>query len=151
MGRTMTWRNEGRLNVVVHGAKAPSPLEWSRYLSEMSPRKEDELRVIVFSYGGAPDGTQRLQLSSMVEGGNFRVPLALVTDTLLVRAMVGALRWFNPAIRAFALSETRAAYDFLGLTAEERERVTAIRAELEDELDSNPLAASPAQRVAARR
>jgi len=148
----MTWRNEGRLNVVVHGAKAPSPLEWSRYLSEMSGRKEDELRVVVFSYGGAPGGAQRLQLSSMVEGGDFRVPLALVTDTLLVRAMVGALRWFNPAIRAFALSETREAYEFLGLTTEERERVTAIREELESELaDSDPLGGSPARTVAARR
>jgi len=109
----------------------------------MSPRKDDELRVVVFSYGGAPDGAQRLQLSSMVEGGNFRVPLALVTDTMLVRAMVGALRWFNPAIRAFGLSDARAAYDFLGLTPDERERVTAIRAELESELDdSNSLDAS---------
>ena len=49
--------------------------------------------------------------------------------------MIGTLRWFNPAIRAFALSETRVAYDFLGLTSDEQERITAIRAELESELD----------------
>ena len=130
----MTWRNEGRLNVVVHGPKPPTPLEWTRYLNDMVPRKDDELRVVVFSHGGAPNGSQRLQLTSSVEGGDLRAPLALITDALLARAIVGALRWFNPAIRAFAMSETRAAYDFLGLTADERDRVTAIRAELEREL-----------------
>jgi len=136
----MTWRNEGRLNVVVHGPNAPSAVEWARYLNDMAPRKEDELRVVVFSYGGAPNGTQRLQLTSMVEGGDYRVPLALITDALLVRAIVGALRWFNPAIRAFGMSETRVAYDFLGLTADERDRVAVVRAELERELgDSNPV------------
>ena len=130
----MTWRNEGRLNVVVHGPLEPSALEWTRYLNAMAPRKEDELRVLVFSHGGAPNGSQRLQLTSLVEGGDLRVPLALITDALLARAIVGALRWFNPAIRAFAMSETSAAYEFLGLTADERDRVTALRAELEREL-----------------
>jgi hypothetical protein len=60
--------------------------------------------------------------------------------------MVGALRWFNPAIRAFALHETRMAYDFLGLTADERDCVAAIRAELEFELgDSRSLDGSAAR------
>jgi hypothetical protein len=147
----MTWRNEGRLNVVVHGSKTPSMLEWSRYLGDMGPRKNDELRVVVFSHGGAPDGGQRLQLTSMVEGGNYRVPLALLTDARLVRAIVGTLRWFNPAIRAFALSETRVAYDCLGLTPDERERVTAIRSELERELaDSSSLEGPRALPIARR-
>jgi hypothetical protein len=118
----------------------------------MGLRRQDELRVVVFSYGGAPDGGQRLQLTSMVEGGNYRVPLALLTDARLVRAIVGTLRWFNPAIRAFALSETRNAYDFLGLTQDERERVTAIRAELDRELDgSNPLDGPPERQTDATR
>lgn len=147
MDRTMTWRNEGRLNVVVHGPKAPSAVEWTRYLNEMAHRKNDELRVVVFSHGGAPDGGQRLQLTSIVEGGDHRMPLALITDALLVRAMVGVLRWFNPAIRAFALSETRVAYDFLGLTADERERVATLHAELERDLGDRPRRADAAPPV----
>jgi hypothetical protein len=62
MGRTMSWRTEGRLNVVYHGPLSPTNLEWQRYVTDAvmatsSPRSG--VRVLVLSRGGSPDGRQR--------------------------------------------------------------------------------------------
>ncbi len=38
MQRTMAWRFEGRLTVVVHGALNPSNLEWQRMLTDETAR-----------------------------------------------------------------------------------------------------------------
>jgi hypothetical protein len=129
----MTWRVEGRLNVVVHGPKSPTNLEWARYLADLRLLKGTDFRVIVFSHGGSPDGVQRRQLTAAFDN-EFKKPVALLTESILVRGVVGALRWFNPRFCAFGSNDVTAACDHLDLTADERDRVRALRAELEREL-----------------
>ena len=142
MGPTMVWRIEGRLNVVVHGPSSPTNLEWTRYVADLRLLRGKNFRVIVFSHGGGPDGVQRRQLTSAFDN-ELKLPVALLTESILVRGIVGALRWFNSQFRAFGLGEVNAACNHLDLTADERDRVRAIRSELEREL-SAPDAARPA-------
>jgi hypothetical protein len=141
MGRTMAWLIEGRLNVVVHGPKSPTNLEWTRYLADLRVLKGTDFRVIVFSHGVGPDGAQRRQLTATFDN-ELKVPVALLTESILVRGIVGALRWFNPRFRAFGLNEMTAACSHLELNADERDRVRAIRTELEIEVVA-PEAARP--------
>ena len=143
MGRTMAWRVEGRLNVVVHGPKSPTNLEWARYLADLRVLKGTNFRAIVFSHGGGPDGAQRRQLTAAFDN-ELKVPVALLTESILVRGVVGALRWFNPRFRAFGLNDMTEACSHLELSADERDRVRAIRSELELELElAAPAAARP--------
>jgi hypothetical protein len=129
----MVWRVEGRLNVVVHGPKSPTNLEWTRYLADLRVLKGTDFRAIVFSHGGSPDGAQRRQLTAAFDN-ELKHPVALLTDSILVRGIVGALRWFNPRLRAFDVNDLTAGCSHLDLSADERDRVRAIRSELEREL-----------------
>ena len=136
MARTMTWRTEGRVQVVLHGKQSPSRLEWQRYLSDLLPNGallHEERRIVVVSNGGAPDGEQRRQMAEVV-GKWKKPPLALLTDSPIVRGMVAALRIFNPSMRAFRRDELASACLFLELAPGEAARVTELVAELRAEI-----------------
>src|SRR5262249_3196746 len=106
------------------------------YLSDLLPNGallHEERRIVVVSSGGAPDGEQRRQMAEVV--GKWRKPpLALLTDSPVARGIVGALRLFNPAMRAFRVDELPNACSFLELTASEVARVIELVAELRAEI-----------------
>jgi hypothetical protein len=143
MGRTMSWRMEGRLNVVYHGPIAPTNLEWQRYVTEavVTSTSRSDTRVVVLSRGGSPDGHQRQTLITALRGHPH--PVALLTDKVLVRAAISAMSLFNPSMKAFASMAFKEAGDFLGLTLVERERVAQLLVELELEVDGTPQTAAP--------
>jgi hypothetical protein len=150
MGRNMSWRTEGRLNVVYHGPLAPTNLEWQRYVNEsvaLSGGRSDT-RVLVLSRGGSPDGQQRQTLETALRGR--AKPVALLTDKVLARAVISAMSLFNPSMKAFPTTALKEASDFLGLTREERERAAQLLLELETEADGMPLTAEPPGRPQSR-
>ncbi len=129
----MAWRFEGRLTVVVHGARNPSNLEWQSMLRDETQRGARERGVtLVVSYGGGPDGHQRDLLGKQI--GNKPAPTCIMTGSALVRAITAALLFFNRTMKVVALDETARAYDFLQLSREERDAANRLRAELENEL-----------------
>jgi hypothetical protein len=146
----MSWRTEGRLNVVYHGALAPTNLEWQRYVTEamVTSRAREDTRVVVLSRGGSPDGHQRQTLEAALRGRPS--PVALLTDRVLVRAAISAMSLFNPSMKAFATTAFKEAGDFLGLTLEERERAAKLLVELEIEVDGQPLTAESPGRTQSR-
>lgn len=143
MARTMAWRIEGRLNVVFHGARAPTNLEWQRYVVEVVtlPARPDT-RVVVLTRGGSPDGSQRATLMTAMQGRAS--PVAMLTDKLIARTAIAAMRIFNPSMKAFATTNLKEAADFLGLTGVERERVARLLLELENEVGDGKVAEPPA-------
>ena len=142
MARTMAWRTEGRLNVVVHGIHPPSNLEWQRYVTvAVSTSARNDTRVVVLSRGGSPDGAQRQALATALRGRPD--PVALLTDKVLARAAVAAMRPFNPSMRAFPTTGFKEACEFLALTPEEQERAAKLLVELEKEVDEATVAEPP--------
>jgi hypothetical protein len=134
MGRNMSWRMEGRLCVIVHSAKAPTNLEWQRFLVETTTSAAPaEGRLIVLSRGGGPDGEQRKALSVAV-GSRPKPLLALLTDSILARTGLAAMRLLNPSMKAFGAKDFKEAFEFLKLTVAERERVAKLLVEVENEL-----------------
>jgi len=140
----MAWRIEGRLNVIVHGARAPTNLEWQRYVIDaVSTTARTDTRVVVLSRGGSPDGFQRQTLMAALSG---RVsPVALLTDKLIARTAIAAMSLFNPSMRAFPTAGLKEAAEFLTLTVAERERVAQLLVELELEVGESTLAEPPAR------
>jgi hypothetical protein len=142
MARTMSWRNEGRLNVVFHGTRSPTNLEWQSYvIDSVSLNARPDTRVVVLSRGGSPDGHQRQALITAFKGRPS--PVALLTDNLLARAAISAMRIWNPSMRAFATGALKEAGEFLGLVVAERERVAELLVVLEAEVGEGKAAAPP--------
>jgi hypothetical protein len=150
MGRTMSWRTEGRLNVVYHGLLAPTNLEWQRYVTEavVTSSARNGTRVLVLSRGGSPDGHQRQTLAAALRGRPS--PVALLTDKVLVRAAISAMSLFNPSMKAFATTALNEAGNYLGLTLEERERAARLLVELEMEVDGMTSTSEPRGRPQSR-
>jgi hypothetical protein len=102
-------------------------------MNAMRPLVGADLRFVILSRGGAPDGAQRRALMAMV-GSARKPPVALLSDSIIVRGITAAFHLFAPIMKAFGTSELQAAGDFLNLTPTERERVAALLSELEREL-----------------
>lgn len=140
----MSWRMEGRLSVAFHGTRAPTNLEWQRYVVDVvSSNPRADTRVVVLSRGGSPDGSQRQTLMTALRGRPS--PVALLTDKLIARTAIAAMRLFNPSMKAFPTAGLREAGEFLALTVVERERVAELLVELEREVGESTVAEPPAR------
>jgi hypothetical protein len=133
MSSNVAWKFDGRVSVMVHGPSSPTNLEWQRFLRDAVDRGTGtHWRNLVISYGGRPDGEQRKLLAEMLKGR--AAPTAIMTGSGIVRAAVLAVSFFNRQMKAFALEDFDGAASYLGLTADERERVQRMRLELMQEL-----------------
>jgi hypothetical protein len=131
----MAWRTDGRVNVVVHGTRSPTDLEWATYLNETREiSQRPDFCLIVLSRGGSPDGKQRALLTSSIPKGARKPPVALLTDSALVRGVIAAFGLFNPLMKAFPTRDLDAAALYLGLTRTERDRVEKLLVEIEAEV-----------------
>jgi len=140
----MSWRMEGRLSVAVHGTRAPTNLEWQRYVIDaVSSHARADTRVVVLSRGGSPDGSQRQTLMAGLRGRPS--PVALLTDKLIARTAIAAMSLFNPSMKAFPTTGLQEAGEFLGLSVTERERVAVLLVELEREVGESAVAEPPAR------
>ncbi len=136
MGKNLVWADRGRLSVVVHNSRAPTNLEWSAYLNHVRARKDlKNQRVLVATDGGSPDGRQRRDLEEVVRTYHADpAPMAVLTSSLIVRAVMKVAAFFNPAIRCYTPDEFSAAVTFLELSPAEREfastQLVALRQEV---------------------
>lgn len=129
----MAWRFDGHLMVVVHGPKNPSNLEWQRMLKdEVEHGRDEHKRTLIVSYGGGPDGEQRKVLARQMN--NDSGPTCIMTRSALVKAIASALLYFNRRMKVVGLGDRQSAYDFLGLSSDERTTADRARAELEAQL-----------------
>ena len=149
MQSTMGWRFEGRLVVAVHTKASPSNGEWQRFLNEaVRAGVDSSFRLFVVSHGGGPDGEQRRMLAGVVNKAN-PPPMAMLTDSKLVRALMFAFSFINRTAKVLGLGDADAAFDFLGLDTQQRESARRLRRELEAELGVThkaPASVSAAQR-----
>ena len=136
MDANLVWNTQGRLSVVVHGRHGPTALEWDRYLNhtrENVPIKN--LRVLVLTLGGSPDGKQRQAMAEVARQQYPQPPpVAILTGSLIVRSVMKLSAIFNPHIRCFAPEEFALACAYLGLNALERDQAARQLAALQSEV-----------------
>jgi hypothetical protein len=126
----MNWRRMARLVVTVHTAAVPSDEDWDAYMAQVDaflPLQDQ--RVLVVSAGGGPNGKQRKMMIDALNGA--RVPVAIITNSLLMRGAGIAVSWFNPSLKVLGPGDLDAAVEYLGLTTWERVESARALKELE--------------------
>jgi hypothetical protein len=120
----------GRLVVTVHTSAVPAEEEWASYMSQADAYLPlEDQRVLVVSAGGGPNGKQRKMLVDVLNGA--RVPVAIITNSWLMRGPGIAVSWFNPSLKVFGPDALDAAVEYLGLTTWERVESARALEELE--------------------
>jgi hypothetical protein len=129
----MDWKRIGRLCVTVHTEHVPAELEWREYMKGV--RRDVPMadqRVLVVSAGGGPNGKQRKMMTDELEG--TQVPVAILTDSWVMRSAGIAVSWFNPMLKVLPPSALEQAFTYLDLTSWEREECRRIIDELQNKL-----------------
>ncbi len=130
---TMDWKRIGRLCVTVHTEQVPAEQEWLDYMKGV--RREVPManqKVLVVSAGGGPNGKQRKMMTDELEG--TRVPVAILSDSWIMRSAGIAVSWFNPMLKVLPPGALEEAFSYLELTTWEREESRRILAELQQRL-----------------
>jgi hypothetical protein len=96
--KRVTWRIVHTTLVCAHAEEAAHDEEWD-VLLELIRKPKDYARILVFTYGGAPNATQRAHLTDILK--HRRIPVSVLTPSLLARGAGTALHWFNPLLRVF--------------------------------------------------
>lgn len=126
----MNWRRMGRLVVTVHTAQTPSDEDWGQYMAQVDAYLPlEDQRILVVSAGGSPNSAQRKMMTDALAGA--RVPVAIITESLVMRGAGIAVSWFNPLLKIFGPHALRAALEHLKLTAWEHEETLRALEELE--------------------
>jgi hypothetical protein len=129
--KRVSWKILHGTVICVHSQEAPTDRDWEAHLRAV----RDEPRVasiLVFTYGGAPNATQRAALNDVLQ--RVRVPIAIMTPSLLARGAGTALRWFNPKMRIFDPEDLEGALDHLALSQPARDEISTALGELKREV-----------------
>src|SRR6185503_6498429 len=119
--KSMLWSRDDRLAIVVHSEAAPTDHEWDAHLADLTQGDVlADLKVIVYSLGGGPNGAQRSRLVRVL--GNLTPRAALLTSSALMRGIGTAVSWFNPNFKVFSLNARAAAFGYLALSTDEIRR-----------------------------
>ena len=130
--RNMRSRVIDRLFLVVLGVDPPTNDEWCDYLAAVERHGIDRTMQLIYTDGGAPDANQRHCLEEIIRGR--LVPVAVVSPSARIRALVTAMSWFNRKIRAFPPSSFRDAIGYLEIPLSRVELIEAALAELREAL-----------------
>lgn len=110
---------------LVFVAHRPGPLveaDFDSYLEDMLPRSE-LTGLVVRASDGAPRPQQREKIHRWFERNKRHG--AVLTNSVLARGGVTALRWFGLPIQAFSPGELDAALTFVGVKATKLEHANA--------------------------
>ncbi len=111
-GKLVAWRIVGVTLVCAHSEDAPSDADWEELLEVIRKLPHPErMRVLVHTYGGAPNSLQRAALSDVLK--NMKLPVSVLTPSRLAKGAGTALRWFNPFLRIFDADDVEKALDHI--------------------------------------
>ncbi|HYD42420.1 MAG TPA: hypothetical protein VEB43_16445 [Anaeromyxobacter sp.] len=122
----------GDVLLAVFGEGTPEDAEWEAYLAAYQTIPAGQAKVISFTRGGGPNSSQRMRLQEILQGRAQRC--AVITRSRIARAIVSALAWFNPDVRAFAPERLDDALGFLDTPVAARAELLRRADELEAEL-----------------
>lgn len=126
MAGNLTTRQRGDLLILRQNANSPSEEEWDACLDLVRQRAHrlDRMKVLVLTSGGAPSTGQRKRLQALIQG--YKVPIAVVSDSMAVRFVASSVAMLTPRIRSFEPSQLDRAYDHLELSVDERSTATML-------------------------
>jgi hypothetical protein len=127
--KSMLVRAMGQLLLVVHPSRPPSGAEWDHFVTfSREKQQKGPIQMLVVTQGGAPNAAQRIQCRVLFESGPL--PVAVLSDSALVRGVVTALSWFNPGIRGFSFRAGAGIHDALKYLQLDELRVDHVLTEI---------------------
>jgi hypothetical protein len=121
------------LLVSSHRGVEVAEADWDAFLRQVSALAEnDNVRVIGFNNGLRMSAEQTRRLREATKGSKHRV--ALLSPDGMSGFMMAVFRLFNRHVRGFRLDEIDAAFEHLGIRAEERDGVESAIARVRSRL-----------------
>ena len=135
---TIAFTEVDELLILCYLRDSPSDAEWSVWLERSKPMKHRAL--LISTEGGAPNARQRARVATEIgQGVAQRPPVALLTDSLVIRSVMTAFSWVLGSahpIRAFPREGVDTALEWLGVQTRSV-RVRAAIARLNAALSSS--------------
>jgi hypothetical protein len=132
---SFVWPGSRAILVAVHNGRRPDDGEWDEYLvsaQEMLRQGPEAIGGLAVTDGGSPGHSQRALLNRIMAGRS--VPSAVITESIIVRSAIKAMRFFNYGIQGFSRSDLGKALDYLGVAPDDHgplmRAVDAARAKL---------------------
>lgn len=119
--RNLAYKVIDRVFLVAYGTEAPTDEEWAAYLGEIERQGVDHTLTIIITGGSGPTAAQRRHLERVIAG--HEVPVAVLSDSAAVRAMVAVMSWFNRRLRAFPPEQIYAALSHLEIPTSRAELI----------------------------
>ena len=124
----------GETVILVVSDQPPAQAEWDAYLKQLGAHLERRAgqpgRLLVFPGGGTPNSVQRLGLRTTIAGRPINT--AVVSDSVVVRSIVGVFSLFVSGTKSFAASEWKAALAYVGFPVEETAALVAAIRKMSD-------------------
>lgn len=115
--------------VCAHADEAPGDDEWTEMKDAIRKGAGSELtRILVFTYGGAPNANQRVGLNELLK--RLQLPVAVLTPSVLARGAGTALHWFNPLLRVFEADDVDGALTHIGCSSSDRPEIVSTLSSL---------------------
>jgi len=125
----------GALFVVANDA-TPEPADWDDYMTQLAEAfaqaGEQPVKLVVFAGGGVPNSSMRLKLRAVTAQRPIRT--AVITDSAVVRSIIGVFSLFVPGTRPFGPKEWRAALDYVGYAQDQLEALLPLLRQLDVEV-----------------
>ena len=107
---------QGGALFAVANESAPDPADWDVYMTQLGDAFTQAggraVKLVIFAGGGVPNSSMRLKLREVVASRPLRT--AVITDSTVVRTIIGVFSLFVPGTRPYAPSDWRAALDYVG-------------------------------------
>jgi hypothetical protein len=141
----MVWYVEGTNVVVLHNSQPPTRSEWDAWMQLAKGIPVNDLRVLVFTDGGAPEPVQRKLFVEYLINGN--AVISVISASVKLAALVTAVSWFSVRIKHFAPTAEgyRGATRHLGVSTEFAARALLVMRALSTKVDGGIPACLPAQ------
>lgn len=112
--------------IAVHTRNDPSDAEWHGYVDLYRAHVHDIVAAVAYTRGGGPSAKQRAHFTAMVKEANHSARVAILVPSTPKKAIVTALGFLMASpIRAFDPNQRESAYDFMHLTSQQRDSVSA--------------------------
>lgn len=138
--KTLAWKVEGPLLVVVQGNTAPAPADWTALVDSFRPMSVPQkvaLRTLVYATSAGPTPVQRKALYDQLGTTNPVTSLMVVNPE--ARGACLAFTTFNPRLKVFGPEELIQACEHLGLTKTQFINIRAMLRTLHLELFGHAL------------
>jgi hypothetical protein len=116
--RSLAFELVGDLLVMCLGSGDPSNRDWEQWAERC--RKLEHRGILITTAGGAPNSRQRARIAEVMADVERPPPVALLTDSAVIRHVMTAFSWLlgrKQAIKALPPSATLEAIQWLNVSA----------------------------------